>query len=585
MAKRLVMMNGVSASCGIAAALLLKQQSASRETSCELWAVADGQVRAFLRGLLAIGRYSSVQFLDFPRSAEIVREVHLASFDGDFSFRSTSGCAGDDIVQEIGRRLVIPAETFAPIRRAYVGEGEHSYPKLFGAAAALFRDTGETALFYRLIRRLAEGMDAEQAAVQEKRWLALVGLPCVFGRTRLDEAKRHCFELRKALGDNPDFDAILADVLTEMWDANRNRWREVLEIYHSRHLPKGRMERPRFGDEDGTAWSPEAYDFSRSRLVGRSLPLERLRHDLEYACKASPVTIVGEGGSDMECVARRLHCGSHPSFAKFFAYDCAGADREETRRAIFGMEKGDKKHYRGFLDKADGGTLFLTGITDMDMETQGHLLHYLESGEFKYFAATVTHYSAAKVIVALDRQPEELAAKELLRPDLAMRLSLCRITLPALRERKEDIAIITNDFWKAQESGELDTAQIGALANYDYPGNEQELLTLLQRAAICGEQDFGKLLAEHRAFAERLPAPEQKNMVSAPTSTPPAQGGIDGQLGDPRLSLADIVRKHAYGVYLALGRRKREAAGALGIAFNTFNKYLNEMENTQKKGE
>lgn len=213
---------------------------------------------------------------------------------------------------------------------------------------------------------------------------------------------------------------------------------------------------------------------------------------------ALPVLVSGDSGTGKELVARALHFDGLRSDGPFVAVNCATLKPGLLENELFGHVKGaftgaaDIKE--GLLKAADGGTLFIDEIGDMDLSVQASLLRFMETGSFRPLGSTKETKVDTRVVAAINRDIEEEVRSKRFRLDLYYRLNVCRIHLPPLRSRPVDIPLLAEHFLKrlSVTSGReysFGPGAIEALSNHDWPGNVRELLHTVERAVILGTGD------------------------------------------------------------------------------------------------
>jgi DNA-binding NtrC family response regulator len=206
-----------------------------------------------------------------------------------------------------------------------------------------------------------------------------------------------------------------------------------------------------------------------------------------------PVIICGESGTGKELVARALHFDSIRNKKPFIAINCASLKPELLENELFGHVKGaftgatDAKD--GLLKLADSGTLFIDEIADMNLSVQASLLRFIETGIFRPLGSTKEINVEIRIVAAINRNIECEVKAGKFRHDLYYRLNVCRIDIPPLRERKEDIPYLVEHFLKsfplARERGSnISESAMQALLHYTWPGNVRELFNVLGRAIL-----------------------------------------------------------------------------------------------------
>jgi DNA-binding NtrC family response regulator len=235
-------------------------------------------------------------------------------------------------------------------------------------------------------------------------------------------------------------------------------------------------------------------------IIGQSQAKERVdRLIAAAAAYDSSVLIFGESGSGKELVARQIHLRGKRRDKQFVAINCAAIPENLIESELFGYRKGAftgaERNKPGLFEMADGGTLFLDEINNAPMSLQAKLLRVAQDGGFYPMGATEPINVDVRVIAASNRPIPELVEKGLFREDLFYRLSVMEITVPPLRERREDIALLTYYFLNKhslrleKHVAGVSTAALGALMRYDWPGNVRELENVIQRMIILAESD------------------------------------------------------------------------------------------------
>jgi two-component system response regulator AtoC len=233
-------------------------------------------------------------------------------------------------------------------------------------------------------------------------------------------------------------------------------------------------------------------------LVGGSPAMAELKAEVERVARSdAKVLITGESGTGKELVAQAVHNGSARSERPFVAVNCAGLSETLLETELFGHVKGSfTGAYRdklGKLELADTGTMFLDEIGEMTLRMQGLLLRFLETGELqKVGADRVVGRVDVRVIAATNRNLREMITIGTFREDLFYRLNVIHLTVPPLRERKEDITALTHHFLRifttnvASVAREISPEAMQALTEYHWPGNVRELENVIERLVVTG---------------------------------------------------------------------------------------------------
>ncbi|MBU2447439.1 MAG: sigma-54 dependent transcriptional regulator [Bacteroidetes bacterium] len=211
------------------------------------------------------------------------------------------------------------------------------------------------------------------------------------------------------------------------------------------------------------------------------------------------VIIYGESGTGKELISRAIHFNSERKGKPFVVVNCASIPRDLLESELFGHEKGafTGAHIRkiGKFELADGGTIFLDEIGELELSLQAKLLRILQDKTFERVGGTESIKTDARIISATNRELKKAVDEKLFREDLYYRLSTYPITVPPLRTRKGDILLLAESFTKkfAEESKipvpTLSKQIIQILLEYPWPGNIRELENSLQRAVIVAEEN------------------------------------------------------------------------------------------------
>src|SRR5262245_58711780 len=223
-------------------------------------------------------------------------------------------------------------------------------------------------------------------------------------------------------------------------------------------------------------------DPRRNLLVGDNPAMVDLKSEIGRVARSdAKVLITGESGSGKELVAQAIHNGSARADKAFVAVNCAGLPETLLESELFGHVRGSfTGAYRdklGKLELADSGTMFLDEIGEMTLRMQGLLLRFLETGEWqKVGADRVVGRVNVRVVAATNKNLREMIGQGAFREDLFYRLNVIHLTVPPLRERKEDIPGLAIHFLRsfakdATQPREISTEAMSLLVNYHWPGN------------------------------------------------------------------------------------------------------------------
>jgi transcriptional regulator with GAF, ATPase, and Fis domain len=255
-------------------------------------------------------------------------------------------------------------------------------------------------------------------------------------------------------------------------------------------------------------------------IIGQSESLRRVLHQAEQVAPLNTtVSIFGETGTGKELLAHAIHKLSPRSNHALVKVNCAALPGTLIESELFGHEKGaftgaDARR-TGRFEIANRGTLFLDEVGELPLDLQAKLLRVLEEGEFERVGGSHTLKVDVRVIAATNRNLEEAVRKGAFRSDLYYRLSIFPITMPPLRERKEDIPILVTHLVKqlGKKLGKTIDAipqdTMAKLYNYPWPGNVRELRNVIERAVIITQGSKLRLIDDLDSQALELELHEQ----------------------------------------------------------------------------
>jgi len=233
----------------------------------------------------------------------------------------------------------------------------------------------------------------------------------------------------------------------------------------------------------------------RFDLTGQSPAIEKVKEQIKRVAPTNAsVLITGENGTGKELVARAIHYYSKRAHGPFVEVNCAAIPDDLIESELFGHEKGAftgaHTRKRGKFDLAHGGTLFLDEIGDMSSKTQAKVLRVIQEHRFERVGGTKTIQVDVRIVAATNKNLEEEINKGNFRADLYYRLNVVPIEVPPLRERKEDIPLLVEEFLKEFASEihlgqkKIDKKALNLLMQYDWPGNVRELKNIIERLVI-----------------------------------------------------------------------------------------------------
>ena len=315
-------------------------------------------------------------------------------------------------------------------------------------------------------------------------------------------------------------------------------------------------------------------------LIGYSPKFRAVLTEVERVAPVdSAVLIQGETGTGKEVIARAIHEASPRRSQRFVALNCAAIPSALLESELFGHERGAFTgactQTKGRFQMADGGTLFLDEIGDMPLELQPKLLRALQEQEIQRLGSTQTVPVNVRVVTATNQDLAQLVNKKLFRIDLFYRLNVIPICLPPLRERLQDIPLLTEFFvakFAARLNKRIDLIPdevIAVLKAHDWPGNIRELQNFLERAVLFSPGSVLRLPLDlvkqtvkqsSESAARTLADADREHILETLKQTDWMIGGQDGaanRLGLPRTTLIYKMRK--------LGIETRRSQGVRSI--------------------
>ena len=237
-----------------------------------------------------------------------------------------------------------------------------------------------------------------------------------------------------------------------------------------------------------------------SPMIGATPQMKKLFEKIkQVAPTTATIMITGESGTGKELVAKAMHHNSLKKNEKMITLNCTAITENVIESELFGHLKGaftgawkDKK---GLVEIADGGSLFLDEIGDLNLSMQTKLLRLIQEGEYKPVGSTFTKKANIRFIAATNHHLEEDVKEKRFREDLFYRLNVIRIEIPPLNSRKDDIPLLARFFLKKyailnqKKILDFTSDAISALLSYEFPGNIRELENLIERSVILSSDE------------------------------------------------------------------------------------------------
>jgi len=299
-------------------------------------------------------------------------------------------------------------------------------------------------------------------------------------------------------------------------------------------------------------------------IIGSS---KKLFDVLKIASKIAPtdasVMLYGENGTGKDLLANVLHNNSRRSSGAFVTINCGAIPNDLLESELFGYESGAftgaTKSKPGKIELANGGTLFLDEIGELNVNLQAKLLRVIQTKEIERLGSVQSKKIDVRIIVATNRNIPEMVVAGSFREDLYYRLKVIELTMPPLRERREDVAELSQFFVQKYSNGrpiEISADAMNVLESYVYPGNVRELDNIIQRAVVLMKSDVIEVWD--------LP-PE---IIEEEKSEPIIAGGKSLEEAETEFRKLYILR------VLRTAKSKSEAAQMLGVNRTHFYKLL-----------
>jgi DNA-binding NtrC family response regulator len=299
-----------------------------------------------------------------------------------------------------------------------------------------------------------------------------------------------------------------------------------------------------------------------SPLIGQCEAIVRLRAQVDRVAKvAAPVLIWGESGSGKELTAQAIHSQSDRASGPFVPINCGAIAPTLIHSELFGYERGAftgaTRGKAGLIESADGGTLFLDEIGDLPKALQANLLRFLQEKTICRLGSTRNIRVDVRVIAASHVQLQQAVAKGDFREDLYYRLAVLPVTVPPLRDRREDIVALAEHFFhvyaseKAPRLKGFSDRAIAAILDHNWPGNVRELINRVRRAMVMSD---GRLITpDDLGLSRGIPAPMPAALD-------------DARMRSERIALRDCLDRS--------GQNVSRAARDLGVSRTTMYRLL-----------
>jgi two-component system nitrogen regulation response regulator GlnG len=345
----------------------------------------------------------------------------------------------------------------------------------------------------------------------------------------------------------------------------------------------------------------EAKSDRELKIIGKSRGIREVYKTIgKVAMNDVSILITGESGTGKELVAKAIHQNSPRSAFPFLAVNCAAIPKDLLESELFGYRKGAftgaEENRAGFFEKAHRGTLFLDEIGDLSPQLQSKLLRVLQEKEVQPLGTSEVKAVDVRILAATNQNLEKMVKEKKFREDLFFRLNVIPIHLPPLRERNEDIPLLSEYFLLrlAQELGGspkgLSPDALQFLAGYPWPGNIRELENVLKRAAILSSHDTLDA-SDFSVFLQRSAGPGFKELEEMGL-----EELVETKLNQFLSKLQDYEMNNLFSTILEMaerplikiilrqtGNNQIKAAKILGINRNTLRKKIRELKISLKE--
>ena len=315
---------------------------------------------------------------------------------------------------------------------------------------------------------------------------------------------------------------------------------------------------------------------SLDNIIGVSPTMAKLKQTIRtVASTQSTVLVYGESGTGKELVARAVHTCSPRATESFVSINCGAFPETLLESELFGYVKGAftgaNQNKRGLFEVADGGTIFLDEIGEMTLSMQVKLLRVLQERCLRPVGGTGEIAIDVRVIAATNRNLEKQVTENTFREDLYYRLSVIPVTVPPLRERREDLPLLVNHFLKkyAPAAGKgiarVNTESLAALGTYDWPGNVRQLENTIERAVALetGEELHVELPVERVRARAAAAGVGGEGMAISPGAVLPDGMDMENYVAEIERSLLKSALAQSNGV-------QARAADVLKISYRSF---------------
>lgn len=305
-----------------------------------------------------------------------------------------------------------------------------------------------------------------------------------------------------------------------------------------------------------------SFQVEDKKIIGNSESMKKLLRIVEKVAASNVNALLsGESGTGKQMIARKIHCLSSRKSRAFVSVDCASMDHTSIDKELFGeevIENGSLKVKNGLIEVANNGTLFINNIDKLPLSSQSKLTNFISNGMCFRIGGQMPFRSDVRIFVASTRNLLEEVQAGRFREDLYYDISTVNLVVPSLRNRVEDIEILSNFFLNKGHSEEnqksLSPGVLKRLRDYNWPGNVRELQSVMERAYILADG----MVIEMDHLSESVKHIEEK-----------LQDSIHEAVDYREMTLEELERNHICRTLDHLGGNKTRTAKSLGITVKT----------------
>ncbi|MEK6625897.1 MAG: sigma 54-interacting transcriptional regulator, partial [Bdellovibrionota bacterium] len=307
----------------------------------------------------------------------------------------------------------------------------------------------------------------------------------------------------------------------------------------------------------------DSFKVTEKEIIGKC---ELMQNLLKMADKASlsesSVLLTGEAGTGKEIIAKRIHCRSRRKNGPFVVFDCSSYNEHEMEAELFGVTSSDSFTHRhdklGMLELANEGTLLIKKISKLSLTIQAKLINFINEGIAQRVGEKIPYRSDVRLIVSSSDDLTQLSEQGLFRNDLFYSIGRINFSVPAVRDRKDDIELFAYHFLnkdkKNEEMKSLSPCVISVLKEYKWPGNLRELQNVIERAYILAEG----MIVDKNHLSDHICKKEEVK-----------EEKVDKFLNFKEVTLEDLEKAHICNTLEFLGGNKTKTAKLLGITVKT----------------